>query len=190
MSSVSPEILQAQAVRYVCGAMPASEREAYDVILKFHAELRELVGGLEEVVGAVTLAEADARVTPAAGLKARVLGALALRPPRPEPEALVATDAAGLIEWVNPAFTALCGYELAELKGRKPGHFIQGPETDPAALARIRTALHTRQPCRETLVNYHKDGTSYRADIRIAPVLDDDGEPLWFVARERKVSAS
>ena len=34
-------------------------------------------------------------------------------------------------------------------------------------------------------MNYHKDGSSYLADIRIMPVLDDEGQPLWFVARER-----
>jgi hypothetical protein len=81
----------------------------------------------------------------------------------------------------------MCGHDLADLRGRKPGPLLQGPETDPAAVARIRAAVQARQACRETLVNYHKDGRAYRADIRIAPVLDDTGEPLWFVARERLV---
>jgi PAS domain S-box-containing protein len=95
------------------------------------------------------------------------------------------TDPVGRIEWVNPAFTAMCGHDLAELRGRKPGPILQGPDTDPAAVARIREAVHARRACRETLVNYHKNGTPYRAEVRIAPVLDDAGEPLWFVARER-----
>jgi hypothetical protein len=38
------------------------------------------------------------------------------------------------------------------------------------------------------LVILNKNGSAYRADIRIAPVLDEDGDPLWFVARERKVT--
>jgi PAS domain S-box-containing protein len=84
----------------------------------------------------------------------------------------------------------MCGYSLEELKGHKPGRVLQGPQTDPSAVERIRNALGSRQSCRETLTNYHKDGTRYLADIRIAPILDDDGRPLWFVARERKVPPS
>ena len=77
---------------------------------------------------------------------------------------------------------------LAELKGHKPGHVLQGPETDRVAVGRIRTALRERQSCRETVVNYHKDGSNYRAEVNIMPILDDAGEPLWFVARERKLA--
>jgi PAS domain S-box-containing protein len=89
---------------------------------------------------------------------------------------------------VNAAFTAMCGYTQEELQGRKPGHLLQGPETDPAAVQRIRAALAARQACRETLVNYHKDGTRYRVQVAITPILDDGGDPLWFVAKERKLA--
>jgi PAS domain S-box-containing protein len=101
---------------------------------------------------------------------------------------VVVTGPDRLIHWVNPAFTAMCGYSLAELKGRKPGALLQGRETDLEAVGRIREALRQHRPCRETLVNYHKDGSAYRVDLRIAPVLDDEGAPLWFVARERKLA--
>jgi hypothetical protein len=39
-------------------------------------------------------------------------------------------------------------------------------------------------------VNYHKDGTPYRADVRIMPILDNAGQTLWFVAKERKLAES
>jgi hypothetical protein len=51
----------------------------------------------------------------------------------------------------------------------------------------MRSALHARRPCRETLVNYHKDGSAYVVDIEITPILDEEQQPLWFVARERKL---
>jgi len=182
------EVLQDRAAQYAAGAMAAPEREAFEILLEAQPELRELVEGLREVVTAVTLADARPVVAPPPALKARLLGELERLPPRPEPAGLVVTDARGRVEWVNPAFIAMCGHSLAELKGQKPGHVLQGPETDHAAVDRIRTALRTRQVCRETLVNYHKDGTKYRAEVRIAPILDDAGEPLWFVARERKLA--
>ncbi len=178
-----PEVLEIQAARYVSGELAAPEREALEVILGFHEELRASVNRLQQVVAAVMLTDLPTMAAPP-DLKERLLARL---PDKPEPEALVATDAAGRVEWVNTAFTAMCGYTLAELRGRKPGELLQGPDTDTAAVARIRTALRGRQPCRETLMNYHKDGRTYRANIHIAPVLDDGGEPLWFVARERKL---
>jgi len=186
MSTLSPT-LQDRAALYVSGAMDFEEREAFEVILGFHADLRALVAQLEGVAAKVVMSQVSRDVGPRDSLRERILHSVRTLP-RPEPEGWVVTDRAGLIEWVNPGFTAMCGFALAELKGRKPGHLLQGPGTDPDAVERIRTSVLTHQYCRETLTNYHKLGTSYRADIRIAPILDDDGQPLWFVARERKLS--
>ena len=181
------ELLQDRAERYVSGGMTESERGSFEVVLGFHQELRAEVSGLQDVVTTVVMA-AVPLVAPPRDLKARLFGALAGLP-AVEPEGWVATGPDGLVEWVNPAFMAMCGYSLAELKGRKPGHLLQGPDTDAAAVERIRDALRARCTCRETLVNYHKDGTRYRVEVSIDPILDDAGQPLWFVARERKLPA-
>lgn len=169
--------------------MNTPDREAFEVLLEYHGELRTLVAGLQEVVSLAMATPAFAG-TPAApaGLRSRILDNLGGPPTPLVPEALVVATAGGLLEWVNPAFTAMCGYTLDELRGRKPGQILQGPSTDPATVDRIRAALCARRACRETLVNYHKDGTAYRADIRILPVLDDAGEVLWFVAKERRLA--
>lgn len=179
-------LLQDRAALYVSGDMAEAERENYEVILEFHAGLRAEVAGLQEVVATLAMTPVVPLAPPAA-LKGRLLAALdALRPA--VPEGWVATGPGGLIEWVNPAFTAMCGYTLEELRGRKPGPLLQGPDTDPAAIARIREAIRERRACRETLMNYHKNGTRYRVAVRISPVLDDEGQPLWFVAREQMLA--
>lgn len=188
MSLMLADNLQDRAALYVSGEMTPPDREAFDVLLEFHGELRAHVAGLLEAMAGALMTRTFPPVGPPAALKTSILNALDGPPPRLEPEALVVTNAAGLLEWVNPAFTDLCGYTLDELRGRKPGHLLQGPGTDPAAVNRIRDSLRARRGCREALVNYHKDGTSYRADVRIMPVLDDDGQPLWFVAKERKLT--
>jgi PAS domain S-box-containing protein len=175
------------AVNYVSGGLTATQRECFEVILEFHHELKAQVSGLQGVVTAVVM-ETVPRIAPPESLKARLLGLLAGLPPM-ELEGRVATDPAGLVEWVNPAFTAMCGYTLEELKGRKPGHLLQGPATDVATVERIRGALRARTACRETMVNYHKDGSPYHVEVSIDPILDDEGQPLWFVARERKLPA-
>lgn len=183
------ELLQDRAALYVSGAMPAPERENFELVLDFHDELRTHVAGLQETATAVVLSHVSATAAPPAALKTRLLGTLATLPNPAEPDALVVTGGDGRVEWANPAFTAMCGFSLAELKGHKPGRLLQGPETDSAAVQRIRTALQQRHACRETLVNYHKDGTRYRVSVAITPVLDDEAQPLWFVARERKLPA-
>jgi PAS domain S-box-containing protein len=181
------DVLQEKAVQYVSGGMTAPERENFEILLEFIDELRTNVEELRNVVTAIAVPRLASVAAPPAALKARILSSIATLPPRAEPDALVATDSAGQIHWVSDSFTAMCGYSLAELKGRKPGHILQGPGTDPAAVERIRAALRAGRACRETLVNYHKDGTRYRADVQIAPILDDEEKPLWFVARERKL---
>jgi len=175
-------------MHYVSGAMTAAEREGFDVVLEFHRELQAHVAGLQDVVATLVMARVAPVAAPPATLKSRLLSAAEDLMSRPEPDALVVTQPDGRLEWANSVFTAMCGYSLAELQGRKPGHLLQGPETDPAVVQRIRASLRANQACRETLLNYHKDGTRYRADVRIMPVLDDEGRPLWFVAKERKLA--
>ena len=180
------EALRNQAAHYVAGTLSADERESFEVLLEAREDLREHVRSLQEVVATMTLADRPT-ATPPPGLKNRLMDALQQRPRNPSPECLVVTDATGRVEWVNAAFIAMCGHDLNEIKGRKPGQVLQGPETVAAAVARIRAALAAREPCHETLVNYHKDGSPYRVDVRINPILDENGAPLQFVARERKL---
>jgi PAS domain S-box-containing protein len=181
------EFLQDRAALYVSGAMAAPDRESFEVILEFHPELRAHVTELQDVMSTVAMARVPSVVAPPPGLKSRILAALDELTPETRSVALVVTGPDGCVQWVNEAFTAMCGYSLEELRGRKPGHLLQGPETDSRVVERIRVSLRDKHPCRETLVNYHKDGTRYRVDVRIAPVLDDDGQPLWFVAKEQKL---
>lgn len=181
------ELLHDRAALYVAGALSELEREAFEVLLEFKDDLRAHVAGLQEIGTKVLLADVPRHARPPAGLRSRILAAVADRPRQLEPDSLVATGPDGRVQWVNPAFTTLCGYTLEELRGRKPGELLQGPRTDPAAVVRIRAALQARRPCRESLLNYHKDGSVYRVDLAITPVLDDAGAPLWFVARERKL---
>jgi PAS domain S-box-containing protein len=182
------DLLHDRAALFVAGAMSAPERESFELLLEYHDELRAQVVSLQKIGTAVVLARARSVPALPADLKRRILGALDSHPRQTEPDAMVVTDAQGGVAWVNPAFTAMCGHTLVEIKGRKPGHILRGPETDPAAALRLREAITDKRPCRETLVNYHKDGSPYRVDIQLYPIIDDDGQPLWFVARERKLA--
>lgn len=184
---MSHQLLQDRAALYVAGALTAPERESFELVLEFQPELRTHVARLQEVGAQVLLARVPRKTAAPSGLKSRILDAIESQPRQLQPDGLVVTGPNGLIEWANPAFSSMCGYSLVELKGRKPGQLLQGPKTDPAAVQRIRDAVRERRLCRETLFNYHKDGALYRVDLAITPIVDDEGAPLWFVAKERKL---
>ncbi|MBL7406405.1 PAS domain-containing protein, partial [Escherichia coli] len=69
-------------------------------------------------------------------------------------------DAPGpYIEYANPAFTRMTGYEVREAIGRSP-RFLQGPQTDAAVLDRMRAALKAGVAFQGEAVNYRKDGST------------------------------
>ncbi len=182
------ETLQEQAAIYVSGAMTAPEREQFELVLEFHEELRSFAGQLSEVGAAVSASRTRAGAAgPSAALKTRVLAAIADRPQQTTPEGMVMTGPDGLVQWVNSAFSKMCGYSLEELRGKKPGSILQGEKTDLGTADRMRSAVHECRPCHETILNYHKNGTPYWVEIAITPIFDDAGQPLWIVAREREI---
>jgi PAS domain S-box-containing protein len=95
---------------------------------------------------------------------------------------VVITDAAGCIEWVNHAFTARTQYELQEIIGRKPGHLLQGPDTSPAAIARLGQAVREGRSVREEVLNYDRHGQPYWVVINITPIAGESGQIERFIA--------
>ncbi|MDX2148978.1 MAG: ATP-binding protein [Planctomycetota bacterium] len=102
--------------------------------------------------------------------------------------AVIITDAPGRIEWVNEAFTRITGYNLDEVRGRKPGDVLQGPLSDPAQIARMSDAIKRGQGVTAELVNYAKSGTTYHIKIEIVPLRDGAGRLTGFMAIESDVS--
>ena len=181
------EFLQDQAALYATGGMTAAQREEFELVLEFHQELRALVTGLLEAGTALTLAQPRAG-KPSLQLKRRIMDHIDTHADRAKPEGVVMSGPDGLVQWVNPAFTEMCGYSLEELRGRKLGPLLQGVDTDRETANRMRSALKEYRPCRETILNYHKDGSPYWVEISIRPILDQAGQPLWLVAQEREVT--
>jgi PAS domain S-box-containing protein len=183
------ELLQEQAALYAAGVMTSRQREQFELVVEFHDELREFVRGLVEVGAAVTLAARDrSGVVPTRDAKARIMAAIADSAQESQPDAIVMSGPDGLVQWVNPAFSRMCGYTLEELRGKKLGPILQGEKTDRETAARIRKAVHAGRACHETILNYHKSGLPYWVEISITPIGDESGEPFWLVAREREVS--
>ena len=103
--------------------------------------------------------------------------------------AVVVTDAQGRIEWVNEAFVRITEYSLAEVRGRKPGEFLQGPGTDPATVELIRSRLRAEEGVSTEILNHRKDGSTYWLSLEIQPMRDAEGKLTNFMAVERDITS-
>ncbi len=90
--------------------------------------------------------------------------------------------------YVNPAFERMTGYTAEETIG-KNCRFLQGPDTDSAALDAIRAAIREGSSCLVTLLNYRKDGTPFWNEFSISPVYDEQGTLTNFVGIQQDVTA-
>ena len=107
-------------------------------------------------------------------------------------EAIVVTEArldppGPRMLWVNPAFTEITGYDREEAVGQTP-RLLQGPETEPQVLRRLRDRLAAGERFEGEATNYRKDGTPYVNHWSIAPVHDNDGSIAYWVSIQRDVT--
>ena len=91
------------------------------------------------------------------------------------------------LTWVNPAFTAMTGYSLSEVVGRNC-RFLQGPDSDPRAVAALRQATRDGRDVTVTLLNHRKDGTAFWNEVVISPVRDATGVLTHLVGVQTDVS--
>jgi len=91
------------------------------------------------------------------------------------------------IIYSNSAFSRLTGYRQDEIVGRNC-RFLQGADTDPQTVARIRQAIAERREVQATLINYRQDGQPFWNELKISPVFSDEGDLLYFVGIQTDIT--
>lgn len=91
------------------------------------------------------------------------------------------------IIYVNAAFERITGYGHEEVVGRSPG-FLWGDDVDQSGLEPILRAVREGVPASSRLRVFHKDGSSFSSEFRIAPVRDGQGRVTHFVGIHTDVS--
>jgi len=91
------------------------------------------------------------------------------------------------IVFANRAFQELCGYSAEELIGRNC-RFLQGPDTDPADIARVRDAIAARRDVVVELLNYRRDGSTFRNELYVSPVFTGRGHLRYYFASQLDVT--
>ena len=89
--------------------------------------------------------------------------------------------------YVNQAFERLSGVAAEEVLGRNC-RFLQGPDTDIAAVARMRAAFDAGRECREVLLNHRADGSPWWNECHLAPVLDENGAVVQYIGVQQDVT--
>ena len=95
--------------------------------------------------------------------------------------AVMITDAAGKIIWVNRSFTVLSGYTSAELLGQPPRLFNSGTQ-DAVFFRHFWQSISAGKTWRGDIVNRRKDGSLYTANQMVTPLFNANGEISHYIA--------
>jgi len=71
------------------------------------------------------------------------------------------------IVYANASFLEMTGFPREEVIGRNC-RVLQGPETDPAQVGRLRRAIRADEPVTAELVNHRRDGTPFVNEVHVA----------------------
>ena len=89
--------------------------------------------------------------------------------------AIFVSDADRHVVYVNRGFTRLFGYDLEDLRGRRPSEILSGPHTDPDLNQRIELRMAAGESLKEELLLYGRNGRPHWVSTTINPVHDEDG---------------
>lgn len=92
------------------------------------------------------------------------------------------------ILYANRTFRRLTGYPLSAVRGENL-RLLQGPETDPDAVAALREAVTIWGSVTVELLNYRRDGTPFRNRVSVVPMAGPDGAIANWVGIQRRVES-
>ncbi|XP_042509982.1 phototropin-1 isoform X2 [Macadamia integrifolia] len=84
------------------------------------------------------------------------------------------------IIFASDSFLELTEYSREEILGRNC-RFLQGPETDPATVKKIREAIDNQRDVTVQLINYTKTGKKFWNLFHLQPMRDQKGEVQYFI---------
>jgi PAS domain S-box-containing protein len=102
-------------------------------------------------------------------------------------QVLVVTDAELTIVHATQNILNMNGYKPEEILGKKPKMF-QGVDTCKKTAKAIGVAVKNKQGFEAVILNYRKDGSSYKCWIKGEPIFNKIGEVVNFIAYEKEVA--
>jgi PAS domain S-box-containing protein len=102
-------------------------------------------------------------------------------------DAVIVTDAAGDILFVNPAFERISGYARDDVIGTNP-RFLQAAHQEPDAFTEVWATLSAGKDWRGEMANRRKDGSEFTGAMTITPIFDVNGVLTAFISVQRDIS--
>jgi len=85
-------------------------------------------------------------------------------------------DAEGTVIWMNEALEIIFGYSLEEMKGRKFGDILVGPETDIEVFEKAAKSLEQNKPYTVEMKVYRKGGMPTWVYVNNSPFFNESGQ--------------
>jgi len=104
------------------------------------------------------------------------------------PISVVITDPRGIVEYVNPRFSAVTGYSSAEAVGHAL-HQLQGEAVDPGLLQTVCAIVAAGGIWQGELPGHKRDGASFWEAISVAPIRDRSGAITHCLAIKEDITA-
>ncbi|MGA2026217.1 MAG: PAS domain S-box protein, partial [Syntrophobacteraceae bacterium] len=102
-------------------------------------------------------------------------------------EAIIITDTNWIIDYVNPAFTAMAGYEGTEVIGEHL-RILRSDKHDRAFYRDIRKTLAEGHVWSGRLTNKKRDGSLYETEATASPIRNKSGAIINFVSIHRDIT--
>lgn len=103
------------------------------------------------------------------------------------PASIVITDLKANIEYVNLRFTQVTGYGFDEVIGKNP-RILKTNLTPPDMYRQLWETITAGKEWRGEFVNRKKDGSLYYESAIISPIIDSNGDPLYYLAVKENIT--
>src|ERR1043166_7015136 len=87
----------------------------------------------------------------------------------------------GRVEWVNPAFARMSGYEAREVIGKALGGVLLGQLQSPKAAQQIKSGFTSRKAFSLEILCAHKNGHRYWLELTLTPIFDAGEHHVTFL---------
>ncbi|MGB3962567.1 MAG: PAS domain S-box protein, partial [Sulfurimonas sp.] len=102
--------------------------------------------------------------------------------------AILITDKDAVIQWANPAFAKLTGYEISYALGKKPSELISSGLQSKEFYEVLWKCIEQGNPWQGILTNKRKDGTLYHEKLSITPLRDTKGEVTHYIGFKEDIT--
>lgn len=103
--------------------------------------------------------------------------------------AIVITDRQGTIEYVNPSFEKISGYQAQEVVGQRP-NLLKSGHTSEKEYQQLWRTITSGEVWNGQFHNQRKDGSHFWERAIISPIRDEAGEITHFVAIKDDITNS